>query len=228
MFCTWRFSSFFAPISAIGFRKVSGFHCMSSSFLLMISTLSWRPNSQVVSLSCSQPLSQVHAVIIGHHALSVFSCSFHPHKPLSLQVAVDFKAMVARVGHDHVSVWGQSQALRSVQRVSRRVDVRQKRPAAVKDLKIFNENICCYDTFCWPQSQQASVCTCIRLLPQSATMMFPLVSTATPVGALNWPFPSPFEPNFNTSSPSGVNTWPKKNSIVWSYRSNCPLMVVMM
>ena len=50
-------------------------------------------------------------------------------------------------------------------------------------------------------------CTCILLLPQSATMMFPLTSTATPVGALNWPFPSPFEPNFNTSSPSGVKTW---------------------
>lgn len=27
--------------------------------------------------------------------------------------------------------------------------------------------------------------TCILLLPQSATMMFPLTSTATPVGALN-------------------------------------------
>lgn len=54
--------------------------------------------------------------------------------------------------------------------------------------------------------------TCILLLPQSATMMFPLTSTATPVGALNWPFPSPLEPNFNTSSPSGVKTCQRRQS----------------
>lgn len=48
--------------------------------------------------------------------------------------------------------------------------------------------------------------TCILLLPQSATMMFPLTSTATPVGALNWPLPSPFEPNFSKNSPSVLNT----------------------
>lgn len=46
--------------------------------------------------------------------------------------------------------------------------------------------------------------TWIRLLPQSATMIFPLASTATPVGALNWPFPSPWEPNLNRNSPSAL------------------------
>lgn len=46
--------------------------------------------------------------------------------------------------------------------------------------------------------------TCILLLPQSATMMLPLTSTATPVGALNWPFPSPWDPNLNKNSPSAL------------------------
>lgn len=49
--------------------------------------------------------------------------------------------------------------------------------------------------------------TCIRLFPQSATIIFPLESTATPVGALNWPFPSPLDPNFNMNSPSWLNTY---------------------
>lgn len=48
--------------------------------------------------------------------------------------------------------------------------------------------------------------TWIRLFPQSATMIFPLASTATPVGALNWPFPSPCEPNLNKNSPSALYT----------------------
>lgn len=48
------------------------------------------------------------------------------------------------------------------------------------------------------------VSTCILLLPQSATMMLPLTSTATPVGALNWPFPSPWDPNLNKNSPSAL------------------------
>lgn len=49
--------------------------------------------------------------------------------------------------------------------------------------------------------------TWIRLLPQSATMMFPLESTATPVGALNCPLPSPCEPNLKRNSPSALYTW---------------------
>ena len=48
--------------------------------------------------------------------------------------------------------------------------------------------------------------TWILLLPQSATMIFPMRSTATPVGALNCPFPSPLEPNIVTSCPSCSNT----------------------
>ncbi len=52
--------------------------------------------------------------------------------------------------------------------------------------------------------------TWIRLLPQSATMIFPLASTATPVGALNWPFPSPWEPNLNRNSPSALYTCRKE------------------
>lgn len=47
----------------------------------------------------------------------------------------------------------------------------------------------------------------MRLLPQSATMMFPLESTATPVGALNCPLPSPCEPNLKRNSPSALYTW---------------------
>lgn len=63
----------------------------------------------------------------------------------------------------------------------------------------------------WPlMSFELHCFTWILLLPQSATMMFPLTSTATPVGALNWPFPSPLEPNFNSNSPSEVKTWPTK------------------
>lgn len=53
---------------------------------------------------------------------------------LLLQVAVDFKAVVSRIGNHHVSVGGKSQSLRAVQRVCWRVDVRQERTAAVKHL----------------------------------------------------------------------------------------------
>lgn len=53
---------------------------------------------------------------------------------LLLQVAVDFEAVVARIGHHHVSVGGESQALWAVQRVCRCVDVRQEGTAAVKHL----------------------------------------------------------------------------------------------
>lgn len=131
------------------------------------------------------------------------------HLQLLLQVAVDFKAVVARIGHHHVSVGGESQPLRAVQRVCRRVDVQQERTAAVKHLK--------YITFHYETADQkwctatdtltaAWMLTCILLFPQSATMMFPFTSTATPVGALNWPFPSPFEPNFSKNSPSVLNT----------------------
>lgn len=67
-------------------------------------------------------------------------------------------------------------------------------------------------------------CTCILLFPQSATMMFPLTSTATPVGALNWPFPSPLEPNFNTNSPSGVKTWEKEKE--YQNLSSCLLLLL--
>ena len=49
--------------------------------------------------------------------------------------------------------------------------------------------------------------TWMRLLPQSATMMLPLASTATPVGALNCPFPSPCDPNLKRNSPSALYTW---------------------
>lgn len=38
-------------------------------------------------------------------------------------------------------------------------------------------------------------------------MMLPLASTATPVGALNWPLPSPWDPNLNRNSPSALYTW---------------------
>lgn len=50
----------------------------------------------------------------------------------------------------------------------------------------------------------------MRLLPQSATMIFPLESTATPVGALNCPLPSPWEPNLKRNSPSALYTWQRK------------------
>lgn len=42
---------------------------------------------------------------------------------LLLQVAVDFEAVVARIGHHDVSVGGERQPLWAVQRVCRRVDV---------------------------------------------------------------------------------------------------------
>lgn len=53
---------------------------------------------------------------------------------LLLQVAVDFEAVVAGIGHHHVSVGGESQPLWAVQRVRRCVDVRQEGAAAVKHL----------------------------------------------------------------------------------------------
>lgn len=44
-------------------------------------------------------------------------------------------------------------------------------------------------------------------------MMFPFASTATPVGALNCPFPSPCEPNLKRNSPSALNTWAKSRNL---------------
>ena len=52
---------------------------------------------------------------------------------------------------------------------------------------------------------------CIRELPQSATIILSWASTATPVGALNWPFPSPLEPKLNKNSPCESNTWKEKS-----------------
>lgn len=43
-----------------------------------------------------------------------------------LQVTVDFKAVVPRVCHGHVSFGGESQTLRAIQRVCGSVDVRQE------------------------------------------------------------------------------------------------------
>lgn len=63
-------------------------------------------------------------------------------------------------------------------------------------------------------------CTCILLLPQSATMMFPFASTATPVGALNCPFPSPCEPNLKRNSPSALNTWAKSRNLTTMSKHN--------
>lgn len=60
---------------------------------------------------------------------------------LLLQVAVDFEAVVARIGHHDVSVGGESQPLWAVQRVCRRVDVRQERTVAIKHLT--DGNITC-------------------------------------------------------------------------------------
>jgi len=60
-----------------------------------------------------------------------------PPKPPSLQVAVDFEAVVARVSHDHVSIRGQGQTLGSVQRVRRGVDVGEEGAAAVEHLEGF-------------------------------------------------------------------------------------------
>lgn len=59
-------------------------------------------------------------------------------------------------------------------------------------------------------TQPSRSLTWMRLLPQSATMMFPLESTATPVGALNCPLPSPWEPNLKRNSPSALYTWQGK------------------
>lgn len=47
--------------------------------------------------------------------------------------------------------------------------------------------------------------TCIRELPQSATSILPCLSTATPVGAPNWPLPSPAEPNVNFNEPDSIS-----------------------
>jgi hypothetical protein len=47
----------------------------------------------------------------------------------------------------------------------------------------------------------------IRELPQSATTILSWASTATPVGALNCPLPSPLEPKQNRNSPWESKTW---------------------
>ena len=56
--------------------------------------------------------------------------SLHP----SLQVAVHLEAVVPRVGHHHVAVWGEGEALGTVQGVCWGVDVGQEGAAAIKHL----------------------------------------------------------------------------------------------
>lgn len=63
--------------------------------------------------------------------------------------------------------------------------------------------------------------TWMRLLPQSATMMLPLLSTATPVGALNCPLPSPCDPNLNRNSPSALYTWWAGGTTRGSHGGHC-------
>lgn len=84
------------------------------------------------------------------------------------------------------------------------VHIRQRRygDMCVLTFKMGWVSYTAYITFIWKRV----LYTCIRLFPQSATMIFPLLSTATPVGALNCPFPSPFDPNFSMNSPSWLNT----------------------
>lgn len=41
-----------------------------------------------------------------------------------LQISVHLKAVVSRVGHSHVSIWGEGEALGSIQRVCWSVDIR--------------------------------------------------------------------------------------------------------
>lgn len=107
----------------------------------------------------------------------------------------------------------EGQTLGAIQGVRWCVDVRQEGTRTVEHL------VCCtaqMERLQWVMNLQTGSknsmrykflkLTWMRLLPQSATMMFPLASTATPVGALNWPFPSPWEPNLNRNSPSAVNT----------------------
>ena len=59
---------------------------------------------------------------------------------LSLQVAVHLDAVVARVGHYHTALLCDGDSLWAVQRVCRRVDVRQERPLRVKYLSGENSN----------------------------------------------------------------------------------------
>lgn len=129
-----------------------------------------------------------------------------------LQVTVHLEAVVARVGYRHVAVRGEGQALGPIKGVRRCVNVGQEGPGAVEYLVQEREkpsNQVQISPFQRPTRCHFPKLTWIRLLPQSATMMFPLASTATPVGALNCPFPSPWEPNLNRNSPSALYTWQK-------------------
>lgn len=130
-----------------------------------------------------------------------------------LEVAIGLKTVVASISHHHVAIRGQRQALWAVQRLCRCVDIRQEGARAVEHLgkewngqadegllgKGYSKNL--------TPRHPWELLTWMRLLPQSATMMFPLESTATPVGALNWPLPSPWEPNLKRNSPSALYTW---------------------
>lgn len=121
--------------------------------------------------------------------------------------------MVPRVCHRHVAIRCESQALGAIKRVCWCVDIGEERPWAVKHLDGYGELKDRLDEWLTGYCKCNAVpiihflkLTWIRLFPQSATMIFPLASTATPVGALNWPFPSPCEPNLNKNSPSALYT----------------------
>lgn len=51
-----------------------------------------------------------------------------------LQITVDFEAVVPRVSHHHMAIGGEGQALGTVERVCRCVDVGEERTTAIKHL----------------------------------------------------------------------------------------------
>lgn len=55
--------------------------------------------------------------------------------PGLLQVTVDFEAVVPRVSHHHMAIGGEGQALGTVERVCRCVDVGEERTTAIKHLR---------------------------------------------------------------------------------------------
>ena len=69
-------------------------------------------------------------------------------------------------------------------------------------------------TPCGPQNEcvnanrklTVGVNTCMRLFCESATYIFPVLSTATPDGTLNWPSPEPAVPTANWNVPLASNT----------------------
>ena len=124
-----------------------------------------------------------------------------------IAVFIKFEAVIARICNEDVTVLGKRQTLWTVQRITGTVYTLQIGAKPIENLRHIQISQLIRKILKWNENERrAETCTCILELPQSATRMLSNGSTVIPVGALNCPSPSPFEPKLYKKWPEGSNT----------------------